>query len=89
MVTTDGTITDIPRSNYIDAEERVVRELRELGKPFIIILNSRTPKSEEAQSLQAGLEEKYQVPVLAIDVMNLTDEDVDKILSSVLFEFPD
>lgn len=88
VVTTDGTITDIPRSNYIDAEERVVRELRELGKPFIIILNSRTPKSEEAQSLQAGLEEKYQVPVLAIDVMNLTDEDVDKILSSVLFEFP-
>lgn len=88
VVTTDGTITDIPRSNYIEAEERVVRELRELSKPFIIVLNSKTPHSQEAQSMQAGLEEKYGVPVLAMDVMNMTNEDINNILSNVLFEFP-
>ncbi len=88
VVTTDGTITDIPRSNYIDAEERVIRELREISKPFIIILNSKVPNSEEVQKMQAGLEDKYGVPVLAMDVMNLTNEDINNILSNVLFEFP-
>ncbi|NMA95246.1 MAG: stage IV sporulation protein A [Clostridiales bacterium] len=88
VVTTDGSITDIPRSNYIDAEERVIRELNELGKPFIIILNTKYPDSEETERLQMGLEEKYEVPVLTLDVMNLTSEDVDMILSSILFEFP-
>ncbi len=88
VVTTDGTITDIPRSNYIEAEERVIRELVEISKPFIIILNSKTPHSEETQSMQTGLEEKYGVPVLAMDVMNMTNEDINNILSNILFEFP-
>lgn len=88
VVTTDGSITDIPRSNYIEAEERVVRELKELNKPFIIILNSKYPASEQVQGMREALEEKYDVPVLALDVLNLTEEDVDNILASVLFEFP-
>jgi len=88
VVTTDGSIIDIPRSNYIEAEERVVRELKELNKPFIIILNSRRPNSDEVQGMREALEEKYDVPVLALDVLNMNEEDVNNILASVLFEFP-
>lgn len=88
VVTTDGSITDISRSNYIEAEERVVRELKELDKPFVIILNSRTPNAPETINMREALEEKYDVPVLLLDVMNLTLEDIDNILSNVLFEFP-
>jgi len=88
VVTTDGTITDIPRSNYVEAEERVIKELKELNKPFIVILNSRNPENEETRKLKGALEEKYNVPVLALDVLNLTEEDIHDILSNVLFEFP-
>lgn len=88
VVTTDGSITDISRSNYIEAEERVVKELKELNKPFIIILNSRTPNNPETVNMREALEEKYDVPVVLLDVMNLTLEDIDDILSNVLFEFP-
>ncbi|HZJ57786.1 MAG TPA: stage IV sporulation protein A [Clostridia bacterium] len=88
VVTTDGSITDISRSNYIEAEERVVRELKELDKPFVMILNSKTPDVPETINMREALEEKYDVPVLLLDVMNLTLEDIDNILSNVLFEFP-
>ncbi len=88
VVTTDGSITDIPRVNYVEAEERVVRELKELGKPFVIILNSKNPSAQETLMLRNALEEKYDVPVLVLDVLNLTVEDIHNILSTVLFEFP-
>jgi len=88
VVTTDGTITDIPRSNYIEAEERVVRELKELNKPFIMILNSKNPNTDEVLRMREALEEKYDVPVLALDVLNLNEEDINNILERVLFEFP-
>jgi len=88
VVTTDGSITDISRSNYIEAEERVVNELKELNKPFVIILNSKNPTAPETINMREALEEKYDVPVLLLDVMNLTLEDIDDILSNVLFEFP-
>jgi stage IV sporulation protein A len=88
VVTTDGSITEIPRSNYIEAEERVIRELKELNKPFVMILNSKNPENQETIMLKDALEEKYDVPVLALDVLNLNTEDVHNILSSVLFEFP-
>jgi stage IV sporulation protein A len=88
VVTTDGSITDITRSNYVEAEERVVRELKELEKPFVMILNSRNPDAEETVKLKSALEEKYDVPVLSLDVLNLTDDDIHNILSNVLFEFP-
>ncbi|NLN41765.1 MAG: stage IV sporulation protein A [Clostridiales bacterium] len=88
VVTTDGSITDISRSNYIEAEERVVNELKELNKPFVIILNSKNPNAPETINMREALEEKYDVPVLLLDVMNLTLKDIDDILSNVLFEFP-
>jgi stage IV sporulation protein A len=88
VVTTDGTITEIPRSSYVEAEERVIRELKELNKPFIMILNSKYPDREETLTLKSALEEKYDVPVLALDVLNLEEDDIHNILSSALFEFP-
>ena len=66
MLTTDGSITDIARENYLDAEERVIQELKELGKPFIVVLNTIYPESYESIELVRSLEEKYDIPVLAI-----------------------
>ncbi|SHI63001.1 stage IV sporulation protein A [Lutispora thermophila] len=88
VVTTDGTITDIPRRNYIQAEERVINELKQINKPFVIILNSAKPDSQEAEELRESLEVKYEMPVLLVDCLNMEMRDVDNILSKVLFEFP-
>ena len=88
LVTTDGTIADIPREAYIPAEERVVRELREYGKPFALILNSAHPESDEAHALAAELEEKYGSPVALVSCPELTSEDIKEILALVLGEFP-
>lgn len=88
VVTTDGSITEIPRSNYIEAEERVIRELKELGKPFIIVLNSRHPTADDTLKMRDALEGKYDVPVMSLDVLNLSLEDINDILGKVLFEFP-
>jgi stage IV sporulation protein A len=88
MVTTDGSITDIPREDYIQAEKRVVAELKETGKPFIILLNSVMPDSIETQRLRAELEEEYKVPVIAIDCARMRLEDITGIMERVLFEFP-
>ena len=88
LVTTDGTIADIPRESYIPAEERVVRELREHGKPFAIILNSANPDSSEAHALAAELEEKYGAPVALVCCPQLNAEDIREILALVLGEFP-
>jgi stage IV sporulation protein A len=88
IVTTDGTITEIPRENYIEAEERVVKELNEINKPFIIILNSTRPQDKETENLASVLQEKYQSPVIAMDVKNMTVDDVNNIIESLLYEFP-
>ena len=88
MVTTDGTITDIPRENYVEAEERVVRELRERGKPFAIILNSAEPESEGAHALAREIEEKYGAPVALVCCPELNADDIREILALVLGEFP-
>ncbi len=88
VITTDGTITDIPRRNYIEAEERVVKELKEINKPFIIVLNSAKADSEEAKELKNSLEEKYETPVLLIDCLNMGLGDIENILDKILFEFP-
>ena len=77
LVTTDGSVTDIPREDYIEAEERVVRELQELNKPFIIVLNSAEPYSDYTQSLAAKLQEKYSTQVIPTDCENLTNENID------------
>ena len=88
LVTTDGSVLDIPRESYIPAEERVARELRECGKPFAVILNSREPESERAHALALELEEKYSAPVALVNCAELDGEDVREILSLVLGEFP-
>lgn len=67
VVTTDGSVTELPRENYEEAEERVVAELQELGKPFLILLNTAAPYSDSTESLRSELEKKYGVPVLAVN----------------------
>lgn len=88
MVTTDGTIGEIPRDNYIQAEERVVRELEEMNKPFVIVLNSANPESAEATSLAFELEEKYHAPVALVNCLEISQTDIRNIIRLVLFEFP-
>jgi len=88
VVTTDGTITDIERPNYIKAEERVISELKELEKPFVIILNSKRPNSESTLLMKENLEEKYNVPVINVDVMKMQMEDLNNIFEKVSYEFP-
>lgn len=88
LVTTDGTITDIARADYIEAEERVVRELKAINKPFLIILNSSEPYSDYTIELSKKLEEKYGVSVLPTDCANMTLEDMNSIFSRILYEFP-
>lgn len=88
LVTTDGTIGDIPRESYVEAEERVVRELRQIGKPFAVILNSAKPGSETAVALAYELEAKYKAPVALVSCIDLDAEDIRHILELVLHEFP-
>lgn len=88
VVTTDGSITDIDRSNYIKAEERVISELKELGKPFVIVLNSKHPNLDSTIALRESLQSKYGVSVVSIDCMNMEVYDIDKIFENLLFEFP-
>jgi stage IV sporulation protein A len=88
LVTTDGSITELPRPSYVAAEERVVKELKEIGKPFAVILNTKTPAAEDTLKLSVVLEEKYGVPVIVKDVLNLTENDVTEIMERVLLEFP-
>jgi len=88
LVTTDGTIGDIPRESYVIAEERVASELKAINKPFAIILNSAAPETEEAHSLAVSLEEKYGTPVALVNCTRLNADDVREILSLVVNEFP-
>ena len=88
VMTTDGSICDIPREDYIPAEERVVAELKEIDKPFIIVLNSASPASAQAQKLRAELEEKYSTPVVAVSCVELSGGDIEDIIKAVLYEFP-
>lgn len=88
VVTTDGSITEIDRSNYIKAEERVINELKELDKPFVVLLNSRHPELDSTIALRENLEEKYKVPVIAVDCLNMEMPEINKILEKVLLEFP-
>ena len=88
VVTTDGSFGELPREAYLAAEEKTVRELKELGKPFVVLLNSSRPLSEETRMLAASLEEKYGVAVLPVSCEQLKAEDVKRILEAVLMEFP-
>ena len=88
LITSDGTIGEISRESYVPAEERIVAELKSLGKPFAMILNSAHPESEESISLAYQLEEKYGVPVALVSCIDLDAEDIKHILELVLNEFP-
>ena len=88
VVTTDGSISDIPRSEYAEAEERVINELRALNKPFVVLLNCREPHSVNANMLASKLTDSYAVPVIPVNCLELTHGDISAILSQVLSEFP-
>lgn len=88
VITTDGSITDIPRQDYEEAEQRVIEELQAIGKPFILLLNSAQPGSEHTLSLVNELESRYNVKCVAVNCLTLTDEEISEILQSLLFEFP-
>jgi len=88
VITTDGSICDIPRYEYVSAEERVIEELKEINKPFIILLNSAVPESESANNLRKQLEEKHGVPVFLLSCANMNMSDINNIMQKVLFEFP-
>ncbi|GGF09348.1 stage IV sporulation protein A [Halobacillus andaensis] len=88
VVTTDGTIGEISREDYVEAEEKVVEELREVGKPFIMVVNSAQPHSDRTEKLKNQLQEKYDIPVLALSVESMREQDVHSVLREALFEFP-
>ena len=88
LVTTDGSFSGISRDDYILAEERVVRELKDLNKPFVIVLNTVAPYSDYSRDLANSLEEKYNCPVIPTDCSNLSLYDINEIFSKVLYEFP-
>ncbi|MBS5842197.1 MAG: stage IV sporulation protein A [Clostridiales bacterium] len=88
VVTTDGSITDIARSEYEEAEERVIIEMKNTGKPFAILLNCIDPSQEETLAIKERLREKYGVPVLPVNCSSMSQEDINDIMQTVLYEFP-
>ena len=87
VITTDGTVTGIDREDYLDAEERVIQDIKMQNKPFIVILNTADPQTESAKKMCKNLEGKYDVPVLAVNCANLSMNDVNGILERILYEF--
>ena len=88
VVTTDGSISDIPREEYEEAEERVINELKEIKKPFAVLLNCADPAKEESRALAERLTDKYGVPVMAVNCLEITESEIQGVLSEVLYEFP-
>ena len=88
VMTTDGSIGEFDREDYLESEERVINELKELGKPFIVILNSTHPKLPETERLKDKLEEDYKVTVIPMNVENMNEKDIYNILKEALYEFP-
>ena len=88
VITTDGSISDIPREEYEEAEERVIEELKAIDKPFVVLLNCMYPNTPEAESIAATLTQKYGVPVVPVNCLELTENDIKQILTRILFEFP-
>ena len=87
-VTTDGTVAELPREAYVPAEEQVIRELKTLGKPFAVVLNSAQPESRQAKELQAAMSEKYDAPVTLLSAKEMTAEDVQGVMRDLLSAFP-
>lgn len=88
VILTDGSVTGIDRRSYVSAEERVIGELKALNKPFAIVLNTLDPYSEETEILRAELEEKYDAPIVPLNVVAMDEEDIEDVLETVLYDFP-
>lgn len=88
VVTTDGSISDIPREEYAEAEERVIQELKDINKPFIVLLNSMYPDSPETVAIANEIGSRYNVPVVAVNCLELDEIEIKRILAQILFEFP-
>lgn len=88
VVTTDGSITDIPREDYIEAEKRVIDELKAINKPFVVVLNSVIPSDPETENLRLELEERYEVPVVSVNCAQMRNDDMAGIMERILYEFP-
>ena len=88
VVTTDGSISDIPRSEYAECEQRVIRELQELGKPFVVLLNCTDPESEDALTLCEQMRQAYGAAVIPVSCLELTETDIRSIITQILYAFP-
>lgn len=88
VVTTDGSIGEFERNDYLEAENRVISELKNIGKPFIVVLNSTHPTLPETERLAESLKEEYNVPVIPISIEAMTEKDMYNILREALYEFP-
>ena len=88
VVTPDGSIGELPRENYVEAEERTIQELKSIGKPYIILLNCKKPYTEEVKKLKETLETKYGVAVLPVNCEQLKEEDIHTMMRQILYEFP-
>jgi len=88
VITTDGTICDLKREDYLEAEDKTIRELQSIGKPFVVLVNSQKPYAQTAKEVTDRIKEKYGVTAMAINCEQLREEDVHRIMEQVLFEFP-
>jgi len=88
VVTTDGTVTDIPRSDYVDAERRAIADMQQTGKPFLVIINTQNPGGEEAKALQNNILQEYGVNAMIADCQSLDSDDISRLLQQILFNFP-
>ena len=88
VITTDGSFSEIPREDYIESEQRVINELKEINKPFIVLLNSTEPEAEHTIALAAEMSKQYEVPVLPVSCMELSENEIKRVLAQLLFEFP-
>jgi stage IV sporulation protein A len=88
VITTDGSVADIPREDYVEAEKRVISELKAINKPFVVIINSTRPRDSETVKLRDELEDRYGVTVIAMDCLQMRIDDIDNVMEKVLQEFP-
>ena len=88
VITTDGSITDIPRTDYIAAEERAIRDMQATGKPFVVLINSSNPTGSEARILREYIESTYGVSAICVDCLRLGEEELKGILKELLYAFP-
>ena len=88
VVTTDGTVNNIPRESVVKAEDQIIEQLKEIGKPFVIVLNSKTPTSSSTLQLRESLEQQHEVPVIAVAIDRMSAEEIQYILQQALYEFP-